>query len=149
MSPAAFTSQLVHYRLCRAEKLLYRIIGCIGNKAVSGKQRLTWKRRVQRVQRLFVQLHQRGELFRTTTDNRKHKWQPEQTCTDNRFLITATANPDRKLFLHRAWVDARLLNEGRCLPDQVTFPTPSASKADQFLVEQFIIIAQIITEQRE
>ena len=100
--------------------------------------------------RLLVEIHERTEAPRLSTDDRDHEWQPEHARAGERLWRPADADPDRQRILQRPRVHA--------LPGErwpvLSGPAHVLVLADleeelELLGEERVVVVEVQAEQRK
>jgi hypothetical protein len=111
--PAALPPDLVHHHCRRRVVGVHRRLRVVGNEAM----RVDAERELRRVvaglaRRLPVELGKGCKAFGHPADDRQRQRQPQRRRTHHRLRRAAHRHPDRDRLLHRARIDALVVQRG-------------------------------------
>jgi hypothetical protein len=100
--------------------------------------------------RAAVQLGERHEALRQPADDRECHRKTERAGAQRRLRRAADGNPDRKGLLQRSRVDAPVVDRGPMAARPTYLLGPAQCQQEpELLLEESVVIAQVVPEQRE
>ena len=99
---------------------------------------------------LAIQLDQRDETLRFATNDRDDEGKPEPPGANDGVRVAADANPDGQRLLHRARVDAEVVERRPADPGPGdVLVVPELQQEVELLGEQLVVVTQVVAEERE
>src|SRR5918994_1852055 len=149
--PPTLAADPVHHRGVSRVVLVARLPGGLGHVGV----RVDADRQPRRVVAgpvcgLAVEPGGGGEVLGLTADDRDRQREAEQRGTNDRLRSSPDGDPDRQRILERAWVDPGVLERRAVLArPRDALGIAHFQQQLEFLGEQLVVVAQVVTEQRE
>src|SRR5215218_223944 len=149
--PSTLLADPVHHRGVRGKVLLACLPGRFGHVGMRVNANRQSRRVVSGPSRgLAVEPGERHEVLGLPADDRDSQRKAEQRSADDRLRRSPDGDPDRQRVLQWARVDSGVLERSAVLArPSYALGLAQLQKQPQLLGEQLVVVAQVVTEQRE